>query len=133
MEHKTSKIHGRGGVSSISYCLVWTPKRRAAVLKGQIAEELKTLFAQKAAEIGVGIITMEVAPDRVRLLVSSVPKLSPHSIVKKLKVASSKELRGKYPQLAKLPCLWSSSYYCGSVGQVSESVVKMYIEGQKGR
>ena len=76
---------------------------------------------------------MEIMPDHVHLFVSSPPVLSPHKIVKKLKGASSNILRKEFPQLLKLPALWSSSYYVGSVGFVSESIVKNYIENQKGK
>lgn len=34
--------------------------------------------------------------------------------------------------LTGLPCLWSRSYYVGSVGQVSDETVRRYIEAQKG-
>lgn len=132
MDTLSKKIHGRSGVWTIYYHLVWTPKRRSPVLKGDIALDLKDILTKKTKEIGVNIETMEVMPDHVHVFVSSNPKLSPQQIVKRLKGASSKELRKKYPQLNKMQCLWSSSYYCGSVGQVSESVVRMYIENQKG-
>jgi putative transposase len=129
---KSDKIHGRSGAWNINYHLVWTPKRRAPVLKGAIASHLKEIFLRKAAEIGVSIEAMEVMPDHVHLFVSCGPKLSPQQIVKRLKGEASLILKKSYPQLAAIPCLWSSSYYCGTVGQVSESVVKLYIERQKG-
>lgn len=120
-----------GGIYNINYHLVWTPKRRKPVLVGLIEQELKEVLIQKSSEIEVSIESMEIMPDHVHLFVSAPPKVSPHQIVKKLKGASSNVLRKKYPQLLKLPCLWSSSYYCGTVGHVSESVVKHYIENQK--
>ena len=132
MDKKSNKIHGRCGVYNINYHLVWTPKRRSPILKGAIANDLKEIFIRKASEIGIKIEAMEIMPDHVHLFVVSNPKLSPQQIVKRLKGEASLILRKTYPQLKKIPCLWSSSYYCGSVGQVSESVVKMYIENQKG-
>lgn len=33
-------------------------------------------------------------------------------------------------QLVKIPTFWSRTYYAGSVGHVSESTVKKYIENQ---
>lgn len=120
-----------GGVYNINYHLVWTPKRRKSVLVGLIIDELKDILEKKSSEIEVKIEAMEIMPDHVHLFVSAPPKISPHQIVKKFKGASSNILRKKFPQLLKLPCLWSSSYYCGTVGHVSESVVKHYIENQK--
>lgn len=123
----------RGCVYNVNYHLVWTPKRRAKVLVDNIEKDLKLLFYKCAEEQGFEIITLEVMPDHVHLFVSCHPKLSPHLIVKKLKGVSSNFLRKKYVSLLKLPCLWSSSYYCGTVGFASESVVKSYIENQKGK
>ncbi len=124
---------GAGCAFNLNYHLVWCPKRRKAVLVGQIAEDAKSLFRQIGEKIGAKVESIEVLPDQVRIFVSADPKLSPHKIVKRFKGATSNFLRKKYPQLLKLPTLWSSFYYVGSVGHVSESVVKLYIEGQKGK
>lgn len=120
------------GVYNINYHLVWTPKRRKAVLVGLIAKTLEDIITEKSAEINVNVESMTVMPDHVHIFVSAPPTISPHQIVKKIKGASSNFLRKNYPQLKRLPCLWTSSYYCGTVGHVSESVVKHYIENQKG-
>ena len=123
----------RSGVFNLNYHIVWTPKRRKAVLVGLIEDRLKDVLLDKSTQIGIKIEKMEIMPDHVHLFVSSNPKLSPHVIVKRLKGASSNVLRKEFPQLLRLPSLWSSSYYVGSVGFVSESVVKNYIENQKGK
>lgn len=132
-QDKNNKKVSRAGVYQIFYHLVWTPKRRASVLRGLIASDLKEIFEQVASEKDISIKTMEVMPDHVHLFVSCNPKISPHLVIKSFKGASSNILRKKYPQLLKLPCLWSSSYYCGTVGSVSDSVVQHYIQNQKGK
>jgi len=123
----------RGCIYNLNYHLVWTPKRRSKVLVGNVEIDIKVIFKKLAEDLNIQIISMEIMPDHVHLFVSSHPVLSPHQIVKKFKGASSNFLRKKYPQLLKLPALWSSSYYCGTVGFASESVVKSYIENQKGK
>lgn len=135
MESKSTKKmkNMRGSVFNINYHLVWCSKRRKNVLVDKIAEDAKVIFIEKALEIGVKIETMEVMPDHVHIFVAANPTISPQKVVKRLKGASSAILRKKYPQLLRLPALWSCSYYCGSVGHVSESVVKNYIESQKGK
>jgi len=43
-------------------------------------------------------------------------------------------LREEFPFLkSRLPCLWTRSYYCETVGHISEEAVKRYIEEQKGK
>lgn len=121
------------GVYNLNYHIVWTPKRRKAVLVGLIEDRFKQTCEEKSREIGVSIEKMEVMPDHIHLFISAHPAISPHQIVKKLKGATSHVLRREFPQLLRLPCLWSPSYYIGSVGFTSESVVRSYIENQKGK
>ena len=43
-----------------------------------------------------------------------------------------KKFRKLFPELkSRLPCMWTRSYYAGTVGHVSEETVKKYIENQK--
>ena len=61
------------------------------------------------------------------------PTLAPHFIVQQLKGISSRLLRQEFPHLkSRLPTLWTRSYYCESVGHISEATVRKYIEDQKG-
>ena len=121
----------RGGVYNLNYHVVWCTKYRRTVLVDLIASDLKRLFTEKCAELDVSIGAMEVMTDHVHLFIVSNPKLSPHEIIRILKGSTSNFLREKYPQLQKLPNLWGASYFCGTVGSVSESVVKSYILNQK--
>ena len=51
-----------------------------------------------------------------------------------LKGSTSYNLRDIYPVLkSRLPCMWTRSYYAGTVGHVSEETVKKYIENQKSK
>jgi putative transposase len=52
--------------------------------------------------------------------------------VKRIKGRSSNILRREFPELLKLPSLWTHSYYASTVGSVSKEVVEKYIEAQKG-
>jgi len=43
-------------------------------------------------------------------------------------------LREEFPFLkSRLPSLWTRSYYCESVGHISEEAIRKYIEDQKGK
>ncbi|NEO73242.1 transposase, partial [Moorena sp. SIO3H5] len=39
----------------------------------------------------------------------------------------------EFPELKKLPSLWTPTYFVASTGQVSTEVVKKYIESQRGK
>lgn len=118
---------------NINYHIVFCPKRRKAVLIDAIATDCEKVLRDTAAQSGAEILSLAVMPDHVHAFVTSPPKLSPHILVKRLKGASARFLRDKYPQLTRLPHMWSPSYYVGTVGTVSESVVKLYIDNQKSR
>ena len=123
-----------GAVFSLKYHVVWCPKYRRAVLVKPVDARLKVLLAEKAEELGLTIHVMEVMPDHVHLFVEGNPMICVAEIVNGLKGFTSHALREEFPSLkSRLPTLWSRSYYAGSVGSVSEAVVRNYIEGQKGK
>lgn len=97
-------------------------------------KELKRLLFEKAKEINVEIEKLEILPDHVHVFVKGDPTSAPHWIVQQFKGYSSRMLREKYSFLkTRLPSLWTRSYYCESVGHISEATVKKYIEEQKGK
>jgi putative transposase len=52
--------------------------------------------------------------------------------VKRIKGRSSNILRREFPELLKLPSLWTHSYHVSTIGAVSKEAVEKYIEAQKG-
>lgn len=123
-----------GAVFSLKYHVVWCPKYRRPVLVEPVSARLKDLLRQKARELGLTIHTMEVMSDHVHLFVEGEPTICVAEIVNGLKGFTSHVLREEYPFLqSRLPTLWSRSYYAGSVGSVSEAVVRKYIEDQKSK
>jgi putative transposase len=123
-----------GAVFSLKYHVVWCPKYRRSVLVKPVDARLKSLLRQKAGELGLTIHTMEVMPDHVHLFVEGDPTSCVAEIVNGLKGYTSHAVREEFPFLQlRLPTLWSRSYYAGSIGSVSEAVVRKYIEAQKGK
>lgn len=99
----------------------------------EIEVRLKELLKEKADELGLIIVTMEVMPDHVHLFVKSKPTYAPHFIVQQLKGYTSRMLRKEFKVLrSRLPTLWTRSYFCESVGCISEDTIKKYIDNQKG-
>lgn len=123
-----------GAVYSLGYHLVWCPKYRKRVLVGQVESRLKDLLAERCLERGWEIVAMETMPDHVHLFVRADPTDAPAYIANQLKGYTSRVLRAEFPQLrSALPTLWSRSYYVSSVGAVSESTIRRYIEDQQVR
>ena len=117
-------------VSSLNYHFVFVPKRRKAVLVDQIAMRLQEIIFELVKEHGWRLIALEVMPDHVHMFINSPPHESPSQIAKWVKGRASNILRKEYPQLKKLPTLWSPSYFVATTGQVSTAVIRKYIENQ---
>jgi putative transposase len=121
-------------VYSLKYHVVWCPKYCRAVLVDSVAERLRALLAEKAAELGMTIHALEVMPDHVHLFVESDPTRCVAEIVNRLKGFTSRLLRQEFPSLrSRLPTLWSRSYFAGSIGHVSAATINRYIAEQKGK
>jgi putative transposase len=119
-------------VHLIVYHLIWCPKRRRPVLKEAIAADFEAITREVCDTQGWEILELAVQPDHVHLFVRVWPKDSAADVVGKIKGRTSHDLRKKYPQLLKLPSLWSSSFFASTAGSVSAETIKRYIEAQKG-
>ena len=124
--------HNTTSVVNINYHIIWCPKYRRKILVGSVETRLKEILLEVAEECGCEIETMEVMPDHIHLFVKANPTIPIHLIVKNLKGKSSRMLRQEFPSLnTKLPCLWTRSYYCETIGCINEETIKKYIENQK--
>jgi putative transposase len=112
----------------VNYHFIWIPKRRRKVLVGDVATRARQIFAEIALENGWDILALEVAPDHIHLFISVTPTDTPHLVVKAFKGRSSHYLRQEFPELKKMPSLWTSSYFVSTAGNVSSEAIKRYIE-----
>ncbi len=120
-------------VHLIVYHLVWTPKRRKAILVGPVADDCRALIERKCEERGWSILQLAIQPDHIHLFVRAWPEVSASEIVKECKGLTSHELRAKYPDLKRrLPSLWTRSYFAATAGNVSQETIQKYIAAQKG-
>ena len=120
-----------GGVCSLGLHLVWCPKYRRRVLGGRVARRCGELLEQIADEHGWQIVAKEVMPDHVHLFVRVGPTDAPAQVVRAFKGRTARVLRQEFPHLRNhAKVLWSPPYFVASVGYVSESTVRRYIEHQ---
>lgn len=125
-------VHKQGLVYKNQFHVIFCPKYRRPVLVDGVDVRLKEILLEKAAELDVKILSMEIMPDHVHLFISFDPRLMLHKIIKILKGSSSRILREEFPSLkSRLPSLWTRSYFSCSVGHIGEAAVRRYIEEQK--
>ena len=114
--------------------LVFMPKYRKRVLKGEVANKLKNLFYESAKMNDWWIHELEIMPDHVHMLLQIKPDKSLSKVVQQLKGGSSKVLRRDFPELEEFlwgDHFWGQGYFAESVGQVNEEVIRKYIRNQK--
>ena len=120
-------------VSSINYHFIFVPKRRKAVLVNEIAARMQAIIFELVSEHGWNLIALEVMPDHVHMFINAPTHESAADIARWVKGRASKYLREEFPDLKKLPTLWSPSYFVATTGQVSTDTIKKYIENQKSK
>jgi REP-associated tyrosine transposase len=73
-------------------------------------------------------------PDHVHLFVESDSTRCVDEMAARFKGFTSHVLRKEFRFLcSRLPTLWSRSYLAATVGSVTETAVRKYIAGQKGK
>lgn len=117
---------------SVKIHIVFCTKYRRPVLTDGVDERLKEIIAEVCEENEVELIALEVMPEHVHLFVDIPPKLSISTLLSFVKGKASRLLRQEFPRLkSRLPCLWTGSFFCSSVGGAPVETVKRYIEEQQ--
>ena len=117
----------------LGYHLIWCPQYRKAILTGDVALALEKELRRLAQSNGWTIHMLAIQPDHVHLFLSAPPAIAPSLIANTLKGASARTLFKQFPALKQELWgghLWSRSFYVCSVGDMSEDVVRRYIEAQ---
>ena len=88
-------------------------------MRGGVAARCGELLEQIAAEHGWEVVAKEVMPHHV------------HQFVRALEGRTARLARAEFPYLRRFArVVWSPSYFAASVGCVSQSTVRRYIEQQ---
>lgn len=117
---------------SCKYHVVFCPKYRRKVLSEDVAERLKEIIQQVCAEHEAEILSLDIQPDHVHLLVECDPQFGIHRLVISIKGRSSRLLRQEFSELKRrLPTLWTHNYFASTVGGTPLAAISQYIENQK--
>ncbi len=120
-------------VYDIKYHLVWITKYRKPVLRGEIGIRVRDLIRQTCVQLDVQIISGHVAIDHVHLLVSVPPQISVSELMQRIKGRSSRKMFQEFGEIKRQfwgRHLWARGYFAASSGNVTDEVIKQYIESQ---
>jgi putative transposase len=127
----TEHRYGSHTVSRLTAHLVWVTKYRYDVLKGDIQTRCRELIIQICDAEDVRIQKGVVSKDHVHMLIEYPPKTSLSDMVKRFKGRTSRILQQEFPQLRKQYWgrhFWAIGYGAWSTGNITEEVVKKYLE-----
>lgn len=94
----------------ITYHFVWGPMRSKPCLTGEVAERLRALIEDRASETEFQPLLVVILPDRVYVAAAAPPTLAPHRIICQIKAHTSRVLRDEFPELTRIPTLWTRAY-----------------------
>jgi putative transposase len=124
---------GSHTIYDIKYHIVWITKYRKSVMSGIIAERCRELIRQVCKANEVEIIKGHISKDHVHLFVSVPPILSVSKLVQMLKGVSSRKLLMEDKNLQRQywgQHLWARGYFVASSGNITDEMIKEYIENQ---
>lgn len=118
----------------ITYHFVWGPMRAKPCLVGDIAARLEELIAEKARHLPLETRALVILPDCVYLATAAPPTVAPHHIVCQLKAHTSRALREEFPELTRIPTLWTRAYLVlAGEAITAEEVLRLYETAQRPR
>ncbi len=123
--------YGSHTVYDIEYHFVWVTKYRYQVLVGDAALRVRELVRQTCEAFEIRILKGAVSKDHVHILVSAPPNMAPSEIMRRVKGRSSSKLFEEFPALKKRYWgrhFWARGYFCATVGQMTEEMIKEYLE-----
>ena len=113
------------------YHLVWAPKYRKWILRGDVREHVRSLFYQIAEDFDFAIEEMEIAEDHVHVFLSFPPRYSIAKSVGILKSISASRVFQDHPEVKNELWggeFWEDGYFARTVGdRVTSEVIKKYI------
>ena len=119
-------------VYDTKYHLVWAPKYRKWILKGEIRTRVQEIFEEISKNHEFEIDTLEVAEDHVHIFLSFPPRYSISRVVGMLKSISASVIFKEYPVVKQELWggeFWEDGYFVRTVGdKVTAEVIRKYIK-----
>ena len=123
-------------VFNLQYHLVLVTKYRRRCISNPMLVRLKEILSSTAQKWGCRLIEFNGEQDHVHLLLELNTKVCPSIFINNLKTVSSRLIRKEFAKPLKKcyrkPVFWSRSYCLLSCGGAPLSVLKRYIQKQRG-
>ena len=140
---KLSYTHGMGTWKSknrhkylLQYHIIFVCKyRKKLLVSRQISDDIKQFSYEICQRHSVIIRYMETDKDHIYYMIETEPTMSISKIINLMKSYTTYHIWKRYPQYLrkqfwKEHTFWTDGYFACSVGNVSEEMLKRYIENQ---
>lgn len=120
-------------VWNCKYHLIWCPKYRFRILKGEVKQSVEEIISQLCEWKNLEILEMNIQEDHVHLVLSIPPKLSVSSVVGFLKGKCAIKIFDKHLELKKRYWgrhFWAKGYCVSTVG-LDEKKIRQYVRWQQ--
>lgn len=113
-----------------TYHIVFIPKYRRKTMFGALRKEVGEILGKVCRMEEVTIIKAATLPDHVHMYVSIAPKVSVSKVIGRIKGKSALMIFDRHPEYREKynRHFWSRGYYCKTVGNVNEEIIKRYID-----
>ncbi|MBM3279237.1 MAG: IS200/IS605 family transposase [Candidatus Handelsmanbacteria bacterium] len=119
-------------VLDTQYHLVWAPKDRKWILRGDVLKAVRELFYRVVEDFDFVIEEVEVAKNHGHISLSFPPRYSISQMVGLLKSISASRMFQEHPEVKRELWggqFWPDEYLARTVGdQVTAEVIKWYIQ-----
>jgi len=116
------------------YHIVWIPKYRKRILKGELKEFVEGhVFDIQPYHPDIEVERCSIREDHVHLIMIIPPRYSVSWVVGKIKTNTSREVRKNFEWIKKIYYrdeFWSRGFFSSTVG-INEDVIKRYVEFQE--
>ena len=133
MKETSTAVHTLSHTSwNCKYHIVFAPKYRRKVFYGEKRLEIGSMLRELCNWKGVNIITAEVCPDHVHMLIEIPPKMSASGFMGFLKGKSSIMIYQRWGNMKykyRNREFWCRGYYVDTAGK-NDKKIKEYIENQ---
>ena len=121
-------------VYQCSYHIVWCPKYRFRILKGQVGNYIENRIRELCEWKKVEILELNVREDHVHMVVVIPPRLSVSNLRGTVKGKTAISLFKSMPDLKKKPYwgnhFWSRGYCVTTIG-LDEDIIRRYVKYQE--
>ncbi len=100
------------------------------MLTGSIKQRLDVLIHDVARELDCEVLSLAIEPEHVHLFINYPPNIAPSDLMHRIKGRTARFLRKEFPELMKLPSMWTRAYFVSTAGNVASSTIQKYIEAQ---